>query len=91
MEPEPGHFVKCHLYDPEYADPALFDRLPDFRGEPVGTDGTTLGAESESEPETSTKGADEASEQHDEAEPPSNGATAEEDGAPQGAANDEEE
>jgi oligopeptide/dipeptide ABC transporter ATP-binding protein len=91
MEPEPGHFVKCHLYDPEYADPALFDRLPDFRGEPVGTDGTTLGAESESEPETSTKGADEASEKHDEAAPPSDGATSEEDGAPQGAANDEEE
>jgi oligopeptide/dipeptide ABC transporter ATP-binding protein len=51
-ETEPGRFVKCHLYDPEYADPALFERLPDFRGEPVGTDGTTNGSEAEEESES---------------------------------------
>ncbi|QDG54441.1 dipeptide ABC transporter ATP-binding protein [Persicimonas caeni] len=30
IEAEPGHFVRCHLYDPEYApkDASVFDRLP---------------------------------------------------------------
>ncbi len=30
MEAEPGHFVRCHLYDPEYApdDPSVWERLP---------------------------------------------------------------
>jgi oligopeptide/dipeptide ABC transporter ATP-binding protein len=30
IEAEPGHFVRCHLYDPEFApdDPSVFDRLP---------------------------------------------------------------
>ncbi len=47
IEAEPGHFVKCHLYDPDHADPSHFDALPNFRGEdseavatpPPGTDG----------------------------------------------------
>ncbi len=30
IEAEPGHFVRCHLYDPEYApdDESIFDKLP---------------------------------------------------------------
>jgi oligopeptide/dipeptide ABC transporter ATP-binding protein len=30
VEVEPGHFVRCHLYDPEYTtdDPEVWDRLP---------------------------------------------------------------
>jgi oligopeptide/dipeptide ABC transporter ATP-binding protein len=30
IEAEPGHFVRCHLYDPEYApsDPDVWNRLP---------------------------------------------------------------
>ena len=44
IEVDDGHFVRCHLYDPDHADPKLFDKLPDFSGTrrptPSGADGS---------------------------------------------------
>ena len=61
IEVEEGHFVKCHLYDPEYADPTRLAALPNFRGEdasptvaPPGTDGTTEGHDALPDPEPKT-------------------------------------
>ncbi len=47
IEVDTGHFVKCHLYDPQHADPKHFENLPDFSGNasaegPTGADGTVV-------------------------------------------------
>ena len=55
IEVDEGHFVKCHLYDPDYEDPKHFERLPDFSGEavhagPTGADGTVAHEAAASKP-----------------------------------------
>ena len=90
IEVSEGHFVKCHLYDPDHADPSLFDRLPDFRGEPAepaeepaGADGVPNGGETETKAETTAESEPEVSSQSpadDEGapdEPPTDDAAAE--------------